>query len=72
MRVDQCTFCFQQSNVPMAPHSCKRCVRDVIVRMAEESSKGPVEVNGVAENGLSDSPCKLILCLNDMPLGPVQ
>jgi type II pantothenate kinase len=40
----------------MAPHSCKRCVRDVIVRMAEESSKGPVEVNGVAENGLSDSP----------------
>ncbi|XP_068910383.1 pantothenate kinase 3 isoform X2 [Tenebrio molitor] len=40
----------------MAPHSCKRCVRDVIVRMAEESRKGPVEVNGVAENGLSDSP----------------
>ncbi|RZC35377.1 hypothetical protein BDFB_004530 [Asbolus verrucosus] len=45
----------------MAPHCCKGCLRDIIAKMAEQSKKIPVEINGVAENGLPDSPCEFVV-----------
>ncbi|XP_063912485.1 pantothenate kinase 3 isoform X2 [Zophobas morio] len=40
----------------MAPHSCKLCLSDIFAIMAEGEKKLAREVNGVTENGFSDSP----------------